>query len=334
MLNFAVIGYGYWGPNIVRNVFAQKGAKVRAICDIDPKSLQKARDLYPHTPLTRDYKKILKSNHIDVVAIVTPVSTHYALAKMALEHGKHIFIEKPFTATLKEAEELIKIAQKNKLLIMVDHTFLFTGAVQKIKEIIDDNTLGELNYYDSTRISLGIFQHDVSVIWDLAPHDFSIINYVIKNKPLALTAQGMDHVGRGHENLAYITMYYSRNLIVHVNVNWLSPVKVRTTMICGKKKMLVWDDLEDDERIKIYDKGIDVNKKENIYKLKVDYRSGDMWSPHIEPGEALNKELRYFIQCLTSGKAPINDGHSGLKVVHMLEKAEYSLKNKGKLVKF
>ena len=334
MINFAVIGYGYWGPNVVRNLISQKEAKVQMVCDSSSKALQKVRELYPHIAVTHDYKEVLKSKGIDAVAIVTPVDQHYPLAKMALENGKHIFVEKPFTATSKQAEELIKLAKKNKRQIMVDHTFIFTGAVQKIKEVIDKNILGELNYYDSTRVSLGLFQHDVNVIWDLAPHDFSIIDYVIKNKPLALTCQGVDHVGRGHENIAYTTMYFEKNLIVHINVNWLSPVKIRTTLIGGKKKMLVWDDLQGDEKIRIYDKGITVNNPDNIYKLKVDYRSGDMWSPHVDPAEALKKELNYFVQCLIKGNPPINDGHAGLRVVKMLEKADQSLKNNGKLIKF
>lgn len=334
MINFAVIGYGYWGPNIVRNLISQKEAQVKTVCDVSPKALHKAKELYPGIALSRDYKKAIKSTQIDAVAIVTPVSTHFPLAKMALENGKHIFIEKPFTTTVNQAEELIKIAKKNKCQIMVDQTFIFTGAVGKIKEIIDGNVLGELNYYDSTRASLGLFQHDVNVIWDLAPHDFSIIDYIIKNKPLSLTAQGVDHVGHGRENIAYITLHYEHNLIVHINVNWLSPVKIRTTFIGGKKKMLLWDDLATDEKIKIYDKGINVDNKENINKLKVEYRSGDMFSPRVDHAEALKKELEYFIQCLKKGKTPINNGHSGLRVVKMLELADQSLKNNGKLLKF
>ena len=333
MIRIGVIGYGYWGPNIVRNLVSQKDVKVTTVCDVNPKALRKVKDLYPNIALTKDYKKAITSPEIDAVAIVTPISQHYPLAKMALENGRHIFIEKPFTATVKQAEELIKVAEKNKCQIMVDHTFIFTGAVQKIKEIINKNVLGELNYYDSTRVSLGLFQHDVNVIWDLAPHDFSIIDYIIKGKPVAVTAHGVDHLKRGQENIAYIIMYFENNFIAHINVNWLSPVKIRTTLIGGSKKMLLWDDL-DTEKIKIYDKGVSVNNEDSIYKLKVDYRSGDMWSPHIDPTEALKKDLEYFIQCLRKGKTPVNDGHSGLRVVRMLEKTDQSLKNNGKLIKF
>ncbi len=333
MLKIGVIGYGYWGPNIVRNLADIKEAKVQAICDLNPEIVKRLKEKYPYLKITSDYKDIIQSKDIDAVAIITPVSTHFELAKAALEHGKHIFVEKPFTANVKQAQTLINLARKKKLTIMVDHTFIFTGAVRKVKELIDNGTLGDLNYYDSTRVSLGLFQHDVNVIWDLAPHDFSIIDYVIKNKPVALTAQGVDHIGRGKENIAYITMYYDNNLIVHINVNWLSPVKVRTTLIGGQKKMLVWDDLETDEKIKLYDRGVDVKNKEGIYRLMVDYRSGDMWSPRVDHTEALKKELIYFAHCIEKNETPINDGEAGLRVVKMLELADKSLRAGGKLIK-
>ncbi len=334
MLNFGVIGFGYWGPNIVRNLISVKDAEIKMICDVNPDIITRIKDLYPHHSVTSDYLDIINSPDIDVVAIVTPVSTHYALAKAALQAGKHIFIEKPFTSNSKEAQELIDIAKKNKVLIMVDHTFIFTGAVRKIKELIDSNELGDLYYYDSTRVSLGLFQQDTNVIWDLAPHDLAIIDYIIKNKPQALIAQGVDHIGSGHENIAYITLYYDNSLIVHINVNWLSPVKIRTTLIGGQKKMLVWDDLKADEKIKIYDRGVNVESKEAINKLLVDYRSGDMWSPRVDYQEALKTELQYFIDCIKTKTTPINDGQSGLRVVKMLEMANESLKNEGRLIKF
>ena len=333
MLNIGVIGFGYWGPNVVRNLTAIRETAVKMICDSQPVILKEARELYPHIRVCLDYKEVVTSPDIDAVAIVTPVSTHYQLAKQALENGKHIFVEKPFTRSIEEAEELIRLAEKNHLKIMVDHTFIFTGAVRKIKEVIDNNTLGDLYYYDSTRVSLGLYQHDVNVIWDLAPHDFSIIDYVIKNKPLALIAQGADHVGRGQENIAYITLYYDKKLIVHINVNWLSPVKVRHTLIGGKKKMLVWDDLEADEKIKIYDKGFIVENKEGIHHLRVDYRSGDMWSPRLEHEEALKRELKYFVHCIENDETPVNDGQAGLRGVKMLTLADLSFKNGGTLIK-
>jgi len=333
MLNIGVIGYGYWGPNIVRNLTDINGASIKAVCDTNPEVLKKVQQKYPHIRLTQHSRDIFRSPDIDAVAIVTPVSTHFFLAKEALQNGKHIFVEKPFTSTAKEAEGLIQLAEKKKLKIMTDHTFVFNGAVRKIKDLIDNDVLGDLLYYDSTRVSLGLFQHDANVIWDLAPHDFSIIDYVIKNKPVALTAQGIDHVGSGQENIAFITIYYDKKLIVHISVNWLSPIKVRTTLIGGVKKMLVWDDLQADEKIKVYDKGVKVDNRERIYRLMVDYRFGDMWSPHVDVQEALKTELLYFVECIEKNKKPVNDGHAGLRVVKMLEVASKSLKSGGKLVK-
>ncbi len=334
ILKIGVIRYGYWGPNIVRNLTAIKETKVEVVCDQNADALKRAAEHYPHIKTTKNSGDVFNDATIDCVAIVTPVTTHFPLAKKALEHGKHVFVEKPFTKTSKEAQILIELAKKKKLIIMVDHTFIFTGAVQKIKELVDSQALGDLMYYDSTRVSLGLFQHDVNVIWDLAPHDFAIIDFVIKNKPVALSAQGVDHFNRGQENLAYITVYFENNLLVHINVNWLSPVKVRTTLIGGSKKMLVWNDLEQDEKIKIYDKGVNVENKDGLYRLMIDYRSGDMWSPRVDYTEALKRELVYFVECVTKKKQPINDGNCGLRVVRMLELADESLKNNGKLVKF
>ena len=333
MLKIGVIGYGYWGPNIVRNVMAIKGSTVDMICDQNPKMLDKARDLYPHVTMTTEVEDVFMSD-VDAVAIITPVSTHYALAKAALESGKHIFVEKPFTHTSAQAQELIDLAEQKNLTIMVDHTFVFTGAVRKIKQIIDEGHLGKLYYYDATRVSLGLFQKDVNVIWDLAPHDFSVIDYIMDSKPLRISAQGVDHFHRGQENISYITVYYENDLIMHLNVNWLSPVKIRHTLIGGEKKMLVWDDLQADERIKVYDKGLTANNKEGMYDLMVDYRSGDIWSPRVDQKEALRTELEYFVHCIENNETPINDGHAGMRIVRMLECTDVSLKNSGKIIAF
>jgi predicted dehydrogenase len=333
ILGVGVIGYGYWGPNIVRNFTMVKGSKVISVCDVDPQALVKAKDLYPHLRVTADVQEIIKAKDIDVVAIITPVSSHYELAKQALENGKHIFVEKPFTETTEEAKELIALANKTKRKIMVDHTFLFTGAVRKIKELMDTRELGELYYYDSTRVSLGLFQHDVNVVWDLAPHDFSIMDYCLDKNPIAITANGSNHFGQGGEDIAFITVYYDNNLIAHLNLNWLSPVKVRTIHIAGQKKMLVWDDLEADEKIKIYDKGVNMENREGLYKLWVDYRSGDMWSPKLERTEALQREIQYFVDCVLNDQIPFNDGEAGLRVVKMLLAADASLRGQGKLIK-
>ncbi len=263
--------------------------------------------------------------------MVTPVSSHYPLSKKALENGKHLFVEKPFTCSSDHAKELIDIAERKKLVIMVDHTFLFTGAVKKLKDLIDQDTLGTIYYYDSTRINLGLFQHDVNVVWDLAPHDFSIMHYLVPEKPLALVACGQSHV-YDKENVAYITVYCSNRMIAHFNVNWMSPVKVRNTLIGGEKKMLLWDDVAADEKIKVYDKGVDVKNSEGIYELLVSYRSSDMWSPKVNQTEALRLESNYFVECVKSGEKPFNDGIAGLQVVRMLEACDESLKNKSRMV--
>jgi predicted dehydrogenase len=328
-VRFGVIGYGYWGPNVVRNLHGLEGACLSAVCDQSAQALKRAKQLYPGVTMTKDSADILTSPDIDAVAIVTPVWTHYELAKKALENGKHVFLEKPLTSNARQAEELIELAERKNLSLMVDHTFLFTGAVRKIRQLIDDGTLGDLYYYDSTRVNLGLFQHDINVVWDLAPHDLSIMDHVICEKPEALVATGECHLN-GHVDVAFITVYFPRNIIAHINVNWLSPVKVRTTLIGGEKKMLVWNDLEADEKIKIYDKGVEMSG--DVYKLLVSYRSGDMWAPRVEQVEALKIEAAYFVDCILNDKQPFNDGAAGLHVVRMLEAADRSLQQKGKIV--
>src|ERR1700716_2657838 len=293
VIRVGVIGYGYWGPNIVRNFQGHEKADVVAVCDKNPKSLARVRRAHPEVPVTSDQMEVLTSPQIDVVAVVTPVWTHFELAKLALENGKHVFVEKPFTSTTAQAEQLIELAERKNLKIMVDHTFLFTGAVKRISQLVHDGTLGALYYYDSTRVNLGLFQHDVNVIWDLAPHDLSIMDYLIERSPEALVATGQTHLN-GFEDVAFITLYFPDKIIAHLNVNWLSPVKVRTTLIGGEKKMLVWNDLEADEKVKVYDKGVSMSKPGSLHQLLVSYRSGDMWAPKIEATEALKAELAYF----------------------------------------
>src|SRR6059036_2102349 len=331
MIRTGVIGYGYWGPNIVRNLRSLEGCQLAAVCDQSPAALQRVRQAYPDLSVTRKPYDLLTSSEIDAVAVVTPVSTHFDLAKVALENGKHVFIEKPFTATTRQAEELIELAERKNLRIMVDHTFLFTGAVRKMRQLIDEGVLGDLYYYDSTRVNLGLFQHDVSVIWDLAPHDLSIMDFLIQDKPDAVVATGEAHLN-GHVDVAYITVYFPRNTIAHVNVNWLSPVKIRTTLIGGEKKMLVWNDLEADDKIKVYDKGAQMNNGQGLYDLLVSYRSGDMWAPRVEQTEALKVELNYFLDCVARNQTPLNDGVAGARVVRMLEAADQSLKERGRAI--
>ena len=331
MIKVGVIGFGYWGPNIIRNFSAADGAKVVAIADKKTEALDKVKKIYPDIICTTNADEIIKSPDIDCVAVVTPVSSHYPLSIKVLEEGKHLFVEKPFTTSSAQAQELINLAEQKNKLIMVDHTFLFTGAVRKMKEIIDEQTLGTIYYYDSTRINLGLFQHDVNVIWDLAPHDFSIMHYLIPEKPVAIVANGQSHVYE-KENVAYVTVYCTNKMIAHFNVNWMSPVKVRNTLIGGEKKMLVWDDVAPDEKIKVYDKGVDVKTSEGIYELLVSYRSSDMWSPKVNQTEALKLECNYFIECINDNTKPFNDGIAGLQVVQMLEACDTSLKNENKMV--
>jgi len=326
-----VLGYGYWGPNIVRNFHALEHCHVAAVCDKRPDALRRAQRVYPGLALTTDFNAVLTAPDIDAVAIVTPVWTHFELAKLALQNGKHVFVEKPFTSTSKQAEELIELAARKNLRIMVDHTFLFSGSVRKIREIIDAGTLGPLYYFDSTRVNLGLFQHDVSVVWDLAPHDLSIMDHIIREKPEAVVATGGKHLN-GHADMAFITVYFPGDIVAHINVNWLSPVKVRTTLIGGKDKMLVWNDLEADEKIKVYDKGVKITSGEGVYDLLVNYRSGDVWSPRVEQAEALKVELDYFIDCIRNDRRPDNDGEAGLRVVRLLEAADRSLIERGRLI--
>jgi predicted dehydrogenase len=331
MLRLGVIGYGYWGPNVVRNFAAHADCRVTAICDADAAARARALSACPSVRAVADAADLVTAADVDAVAIVTPVSAHHDLARRALEQGKHIFVEKPFTATSEQAEDLIALADRKNLTIMVDHTFLFTGAVRKMKEILDQDVLGRLYYYDSTRVNLGLFQHDVNVIWDLAPHDLAIMDYLLGLDPERVVATGQAHLN-GLEDIAYITLYFADRITAHINVNWLSPVKVRTTLLGGEKKMLVWDDVEPTEKVKIYDKGVELETQEGIYKLLVNYRSGDMWAPRVDQTEALALETRYFLDCVDSGARPFNDGRAGLRVVRILEAAQKSVRSGGQPV--
>jgi predicted dehydrogenase len=332
MLRIGVIGYGYWGPNIVRNFSTANGSGVTMVCDMNQQTLKKVKKAYPQINVTDNIDELIKNPEVDAIAIATPVFTHHELAKKALEAGKSVFLEKPFTYTVAEAEELVELAAKKNLKLMVDHTFLYTGAVRKIRQLIDDDILGRIYYFDSARVNLGLFQHDVNVVWDLAPHDISIMDHVIDDKPQAVVATGVGHFGRGLEDIAYLTFYYDNNIIAHINVNWLSPVKVRTTLIGGEKKMLVWNDIEPDEKIKVYDKGVQIVTKEGKYNLLVDYRWGDMWAPKVEQTEALKLMAEKFVDYVKNGEPIVNDGIAGLNNVKMLEAASKSLNNKSVMI--
>jgi predicted dehydrogenase len=331
VVKFGVVGYGYWGPNVVRNLDQLDGSAVVAVCDKSPTARKRIHNAYPQVKVVSETAELMSSTEIDAIAVVTPVWTHYELTKAALQNGKHVFVEKPFTSDSAQAEELINLAGKNNLKIMVDHTFLFTGAVKKIGQLLEEGTLGKIYYYDSTRVNLGLFQHDINVIWDLAPHDLSIIDHLIKETPEAVSATGQTHLN-GHEDVAFITVYFPNKIIAHINVNWLSPVKVRTTLIGGEKKMLVWNDLEADEKIKVYDKGVHISSLEGLRNSLVNYRLGDMWSPQVEQIEALKQELAYFVDCISNDHTPFNDGAAGLRVVKLLEAANQSVRKRGALV--
>jgi len=332
MIRIGVLGYGYWGPNVARNFHSRSRAEVAMVCDRDEKARGRLQKVLPAVPFTTNSDEILTSSRIDAVAIVTPVSSHFELAKKALESGKHVFIEKPFTQSSTQAEVLIELAERKKLQIMVDHTFLFTGAVRKIRQLVEEGALGELYYYDALRVNLGLFQHDVNVIWDLAPHDLSIMDHIMQSKPEAVVATGAQHFNN-LEDIAFITVYFPNRVIAHVNVNWLSPVKVRTTLIGGEKRMLVWNDLETDEKLKVYDRGVSVTDGQGVHELLVNYRSGDMWSPRIEPSEALTTEAEYFLDCIEANRKPFNDGENGLRIVRLLEAADKSIRNRGEAVR-
>jgi predicted dehydrogenase len=326
-----VIGYGYWGTNIVRNFHRHAGSTVAMVCDSSKKMLDRLSASYPEIRTTTRAAELIEAADIDAVAVVTPVWTHHDLAKQALLAGKHVFVEKPFTCSVAQADELIDLAADKGLTIMVDHTFLYTGAVRTIRRFIDDSILGQLYYYDSTRVNLGLFQHDINVLWDLAPHDLSIMDYLLDGKAEAISATGQKHLN-GHEDVAYLTVYFSNKVIAHINVNWLSPVKVRTTLIGGSTKMLVWNDLEADEKIRVYDKGVNLQSSSDMYNLLVSYRSGDMWAPRVEQVEALEQEVEHFVDCVSNQKVPLTDGHAGRRVIQMLEAANQSLQKRGEAV--
>jgi predicted dehydrogenase len=331
VVRLGVIGFGNWGPNIVRNFQCLERGEVVTICDRNPAVLRRAARMHRGVQITTDPCEVLSSPDVDAVAVITPVRTHFDLAKAALQRGKHVFVEKPFTATTAQAEELIELADRKNLRIMVDHTFLFSGAVTKIRSLVDSGALGALYYFDSTRGNLGLLQHDINVVWDLAPHDLSIVDHIIFEKPQAVVTTGGKHVN-GMADVAFITIYFPGNLVAHVNVNWLSPVKVRTTLIAGEDKMLVWNDLEAEEKIKIYDKGAKINDPRDVHDRLVSYRSGDVWVPKVEQTEALRVELDYFVDCILHSRAPLNDGAAGLRVLRLLEAADQSLQARGKLV--
>lgn len=328
----AVIGVGYWGPNLIRNFLGHDEIEGVIACDNDEARLAKISKTFPGIETAANYEDVVIRPDVDVVVIATPVSSHYPIAKLAIESGKHCFIEKPITASVAEAEELIALAEAKGVTLFVDHTFIYTGAVRKMKELLSSGRIGDIYYFDSVRVNLGLFQHDVNVIWDLAPHDLSIMDYLLEQKPVAVSAIGSCHVGNGLEDIAYLTLTFANDLIAHFHVNWLAPLKIRKTLIGGTKSMIVYDDTEASEKVKIYDKGIDVTTREGIYSTLVQYRTGDMISPKLDQQEALSVGTRHFLDCIRDGTRPMTDGQAGLNVVRILEASEKSIKDQGKLV--
>lgn len=326
----AIVGYGYWGPNLVRNFANTDGAQVISVSDLDPSKLALVQRRYPGVKTTTEYRNLLDDASVDAIAIATPVQSHYQLALMALKAGKHVFIEKPLAQTSDQVRHLIEEAGRRDLTLMVDHTFLYTPAVQKIRELISEGGIGDIYYYNGIRASLGLFQSDVNVIWDLAVHDISIMQYILNETPVAVSATGAYHVAGSPANMAHITLFFQSSCIAHVNVNWLSPVKIRQTLIGGSSKMIVYDDLEATEKIKVYDKGITVRRaEEDAHQFRIGYRAGDMWAPHLSVKEALQTEAEHFIDCVRTGVPPISSGATGLQVVETLEAASRSIAARG-----
>lgn len=333
MISIGFIGYGYWGPNLVRTFAELPGATLGGVSDTDPRKLELVARRYPGVVTTTDYQVLLRDPSIDAIAIATPVATHFEIAIAALKAGKHLWLTKPMTETSLQARMLVNEADKRGLTFLIDHTFIYTGAVRKMAEFVNSGDLGNVYYYDSIRVNLGLFQRDVSVISDLAAHDFSILDFLIREQPIAVSAGGINHFPGTPENLAYITMFYDSGVIAHANVSWLAPIKVRQILLGGSKKMISYNDLEPSEKIKVYDKGISfTDDPQQIQEMRVGYRSGDMFAPKLDQTEALVMEGRHFLECIEKKKRPQTDGHSGLRVVELIEAATSSMRGRGETV--
>jgi predicted dehydrogenase len=336
-ISIGVIGCGYWGPNLLRNFAESDAAELRWICDADDGRVAVMARRYPAAQTTTDYQKLLADPQLDAVAVVTPVASHFQIAKEALLAGKHVLVEKPLTATVREAEELIDLAERNQRTLMVDHTFVYTGAVRKMKEIVAGGELGDLLYFDSVRINLGLFQRDINVVWDLAPHDLSIMDYLLERQPAAVSAIGSSHIEQGIENIAYLVLLFPDDFIAHFHFNWLAPVKIRRTMIAGSRKMILYDDIEPTEKVRVYDKGVTTNRvgsdREADYQTLVSYRTGDVWAPKLDSTEALRYVVAEFLDSIHNARPPLTDGQAGLRVVRLLEVAQQSIKQGGRAIK-
>lgn len=334
-IGVGVIGCGYWGPNLLRNFHSSRETHLVGVADLNPDRLTWAQSLYPHIKATASVNELIEDPNIEAVAIATPVNTHFELAMRCLKAGKHILVEKPLCHKSELAKQLIDEAQKRKLTLMVDHTFIYTPAVRKIHDLIKAGELGDIHYYDSARINLGLVQSDVNVLWDLAVHDLSIIQFLFPEHPQAVSATGMRHISGRPETVAYLTLHYGSGLIAHVHVNWLSPVKVRRTLIGGSRKSVVYDDVEPTEKIRLYDAGVDLEHSGGVedgqsdYRLRIDYRKGDIWIPKLDGKEALTLEVEHFVDCIRNQRTPMSSGQEGLRLIRTLEAATQSLFLKG-----
>jgi predicted dehydrogenase len=329
-MHVAVVGCGYWGPNLVRNLSGI--ARKLTCCDMDEKKLDRLRRRFPENRYTASFDEVVADPSVDGVLIATSVSSHFPLARKALQAGKHVFVEKPMTASSKDAETLIGEAEKAGRVLMVGHTFLFSPPVIKIKELINEGRLGKVYYISSTRVNLGLHQKDVSVVWDLAPHDFSILFYWLKETPNKVWTTGRDCILKGIPDVAFVTLEFPSGTQAHLQISWLAPSKLRRTAVVGSEKMLVYDDTENVEKVKVFDKGVDYRDPETFGEFQLSYRSGDIWSPRLDTYEPLQKEMEYFAQAMKTGRVEKADGREGLAVVRALEAAEESLKNGGKPV--
>jgi predicted dehydrogenase len=330
-MKIAVAGLGYWGPNLVRNFLATEGVDQVLCCDTNAQRLESVKRRFYGVETMNSFDDMLKRSDVDAVVLATPVSTHHPLGMKALRAGKHLLVEKPLTLKTSHADELVQCADKGNLRLMVDHTFVYTSAVRTIKMSLEKGDIGDVLYFDSVRVNLGLFQHDTNVIWDLAPHDISIMDYLLARAPLAVSAVGSKHFN-DREDMAYITVLFPDNVIAHFHVNWISPVKIRKILIGGTKLMVVYDDMEPSEKIKMYDKGVDIKGKDSIYQVLVQYRTGNMWAPNVPQTEALMLMAREFIDSIKEGRKPLSDGVSGFNVVRVLEAADRSLKAGGKRI--
>jgi predicted dehydrogenase len=333
VIRLGVIGYGYWGPKLLRNFVECPDAVVRGVCDPRAERLELAQRRHPGIKVTVAAAELYRDPSIDAVIVATPVETHFDIALASLQAGKHVLVEKPMTTSSAEASLLIEAAEARNLVLMVGHTFVYTDAVRKMKELAEAGELGEIYYYDSVRINLGLFQKDVNVLWDLAVHDLAIMDYVLQQRPRSVSCTGLAHLQGRPENIAYMTLFFDGSLIAHVHVNWLSPVKVRRTLLGGSRRMVMFDDLEGSEKIKVYDRGISLTPgPENVYQMLMGYRTGDMWAPQLAVTEALSVEAAHFVECILQGTRPVTDGEAGLRVVRLLEAATQSMSNHGRLV--